>query len=111
LFAISNASDDGFGWFRTSTMKLSILTILAAAMVATASVVPCEMNTDDVNELTFYTTPIACLAKCYPRPPHCRPPFRAKKVRPHCWKCCKLIKTSDELDVLEFDEAIDELDA
>ena len=92
-------------------MKLSILTILAAAMVATASVVPCEANTEDVNELTFYTAPIACLAKCYPKIPRCRPPFRPRRVTPRCWKCCRLIKTSDELDVLEFDEAVDELDA
>jgi hypothetical protein len=88
-------------------MKLSVLTIVTAAALATASVVPsCDRNTD-INEFTFHTTKLICTPICFLRKPKCHPPYKPRKV-PHCWRCCKPYRASSYAEIEEFDD--EELD-
>jgi len=95
-------------------MKLSIITVLAAAALASASAIPiCNQNTDavDINEVTFHTIPLICRPKCYPERPFCHFGYKPKLViKPDCWKCCK---RHHEGEFEEFDDEgfIDDIDA
>ena len=88
-------------------MKVSVITMLAIAMLATASPV-CESNMDtsiDSNELTFHTTKRICLRPCFPKKPHCPPHFRPRRIG---WRCCKGKYKAQDDDDDEYDEFDDE---
>jgi hypothetical protein len=72
-------------------MKVSILALLATAMLATASTLPsCDADTTDVAEhdLTVVTTTRICRRICWPKPHKCPRGWYPKKIR-RCWTCCK----------------------
>jgi hypothetical protein len=96
-------------------MKLSVLTILAAAVLATASVIPCDHHAEtdvtdsftdfDVSENTVFITKERCLLPCLPRRPQCPKHFHGKK-RGNCWKCCKRLRHAAEVELDEEDEGL-----
>ena len=97
-------------------MKLSILTLLAAAMLATASVVPCERHdTSDATELgvsdvAVFTTHEVCRSPCTRKRHKCPKGWYIKKMTvAKCWACCKKIRPH----IVEFDledEGLDEFE-
>jgi hypothetical protein len=94
-------------------MKLSVITLLAAGLLATASVVPYDQATDvaefDVTEVTVYKQ--VCLKPCFKKRPKCPKGFRPRR-RGHCWKCCKRRRhhVSEEAEVEEEDEELYEFE-
>ena len=94
-------------------MKVSVLTLLATAVLASARVVPqaCDRSTADVAEhdITTDTTAI-CLLPCWPRPRKCPKGWYPKKFG-NCWTCCKRPHHSHAFSFEEEEfEGIDELD-
>jgi len=93
-------------------MKVSVLTLLATAMLASARVVPqaCDRSTTDVAEydITIDTTTAICLRPCWPKPHKCAKGWYPKRFG-RCWTCCKRPHHAFDLEEEEF-EGIDELD-
>jgi hypothetical protein len=94
-------------------MKVSILALLATAMLATASIVPsCDSSTSDIAEhdLTVVTTKAVCLRVCWPKKHKCPKGWTPKKIG-RCWTCCSRPHPTHgfELEEEEF-EGVDEFD-
>jgi hypothetical protein len=97
-------------------MKVSILALLAGAVLATARVVPsCDRGTTDVDsfseyDVTIITTTQICDKRCASWPPICGRGWYPKKFG-KCWACCKGPRHPHgfELEEEEF-EGVDELD-
>jgi hypothetical protein len=94
-------------------MKVSILALLAAGMLATASVIPCEhQSTNDVtDEVTVFTTKETCLRVCFPKRHRCAKGWRPRK-KGRCWTCCKRVhhpheEAEAEEDVYDFEDLLD----
>jgi hypothetical protein len=73
-------------------MKISVLTLLATAMLATARVVPCDRGITHVesfseHDVTVITTNEACWRVCFPTEPECPDDRYSKQLGP-CWTCC-----------------------
>jgi hypothetical protein len=95
-------------------MKVSVLAVLATAMLATASVVPsCDRENTDVDSLDLITIrppPLICLKVCWPKPHRC-PPGQIPKKFGRCWTCCRRRHRPHgvEFEEEEF-EGLDEFD-
>jgi hypothetical protein len=71
-------------------MKVSVLAVLATAVLATARVVPsCDRENTDVNLFTE-PPPLICLVRpiCWLKRPRCPRGSFAKRLG-KCWLCCK----------------------
>ena len=94
-------------------MKLSILTVLAAAMLASASVIPCDHHAPaDItdSDFTVSITKDFCYKFCANRPLICGEGWYTKKIG-DCWTCCeKSRETEVEVEVEELFEFEDLLD-
>jgi hypothetical protein len=87
-------------------MKVSVLTLLTTAMLATARVVPpCDHGTADVAEhdLTIVTSTVPCLRVCWAG-------YFPKQFG-NCWTCCRNLLSPQgfELEEEEF-ESVHEMD-
>jgi hypothetical protein len=99
---LSSTTTDG-GFARSYIMKVSVLTMLAVAALATASPV-CD-NVDvgfNSHDLTLYQK--KCLRECHPMKPKCPGGFRPRRIG---WRCCKGRVSAEDDD--EYDE-LDEFD-